>query len=152
MTGQVPETEIIMVHIEHPVVQLLEKKHAEFGTTPPSQLPMTTPNWRNMGAEVFMHGCRWLRENILNKSTKTFDLSQLTLSFGKLDQSKFTDLAPSCFEMMPLDGIDTAKEANEAKTKYGNLLVQRCFGLTLRIVLEFRFAGASGAEAGAGGG
>jgi hypothetical protein len=44
----VPESEIVMVHLEHPVVQLLDKKSAEFDTTPPSDQPNTTPNWRQV--------------------------------------------------------------------------------------------------------
>lgn len=141
---KVPDSDIIMVHVEHPVVQLLEKKFEEFGTVPPAQLPMTTPNWRNLGAEVFAQCCRWLRENILNKSTKTFNLTTLTVSFGKVDQGKFTDLPPSCFEHMPLTGAETAAEINELKTRFGNLLVQRVFGVRLRLVLEYRLAQADG--------
>ena len=138
---RVPDSDIVMTHVDHPVVQLLEKKHEEFGAEPPSRTQMTTPNWYNIASGVFNAACRWLRENILSKSTKTFDLSQLTVSFGKVDNSKFTDLAPSCFHDMPLEPGQGVAEINESKVAFGNILVQRCFGLTLRLTLEYRLAG-----------
>lgn len=137
----VPDSEIVMTHVDHPVVQLLEKKFDEFGTEAPSRTQVTTPNWFNVNATVFANACRWLRENILKKSTKTFDFSQLTVSFGKTDTSKFTDLAPSCFRDMPLAPGQSVAAVNDSKIAYGNILVQRCFGLTVRLVLEYRLAG-----------
>ena len=138
---RVPDSDIVMTHVDHPVVQLLEKKHDEFGAEAPSRTQMTTPNWYNIAAGVFNAACRWLRDNILSKSTKTFDLSQLTVSFGKVDNSKFTDLAPSCFHDMPLEPGQSVAEINESKIAFGNVLVQRCFGLTLQLTLEYRLAG-----------
>ena len=70
-----------------------------------------------------------------------FNSSQLTVSFGKVDNSKFTDLAPSCFHDMPLEPGQGVAEINESKVAFGNILVQRCFGLTLRLTLEYRLAG-----------
>lgn len=136
----VPETEIVMTHIEHPVVQLLEKKYEQFQTQAPSQTQMSQQNWYNISKPVFTAACRWLRENILSKSTKTHDFSQLTVTFGKIDNGKFTDLPPSCFQNMSLDENDTIEEINKKKNAFGNVLMQRCFGLTLRLCIEYRLA------------
>jgi len=52
----------------------------------------TAPNWRQIPRNAFDLAYQWLRENILSKSSKTFDLSQLRLHISKIDGSKFTDL------------------------------------------------------------
>ena len=62
----VPESDIVMVHLEHPVVQLLDKKYEEFNTLPPTEQPNTTPNWRQIHRHTFDRACAWLRDNILS--------------------------------------------------------------------------------------
>jgi len=94
-TMVVPESDILMVHLQHPVVQLLDKKSEEFGTQPPTSQPTSTPNWRQIQRSVFQKACAWLRENILAKSSKTFDLSQMTINFGKTDKTNVNEMPAS---------------------------------------------------------
>jgi len=111
----VPDTDIVMVHLEHPVVKLLDKKFLEFGTLAPSSQLSNTPNWRQIPRSAFERACQWPRDNILSKSSKTFDLSQLTLHIAKIDGSKFTDLTAECFSDMVITGTESVQEMNEKK-------------------------------------
>jgi len=132
----VPDSDIVMVHLEHPVVQLLDKKFQEFGTVAPSEQISNTPNWRQIPRSVFDSACQWLRDNILSKSSKTYDLSQLTISIGKVDRSKFTDLTAGCFSDMTITGAENVNDMNDKKTKYANILVQMPFTIDLKISLQ----------------
>lgn len=134
----VPESDIVMVHMEHPVLQLLEKKHEEFGILPPSQQQSTTPNWRQIDNSTFSRACSWLRDNILSKSSKTFDMSQFMVSFSRINGAKFTDLPPSFFVDMPINGTESLAELTDIKNKYANVTVQRPFNIDIKISFEYR--------------
>jgi hypothetical protein len=135
----VPESDIVMVHLQHPVVQLLDKKFEEFQTVAPSTQPTTTPNWRQIEKNIFHRACSWLRENILAKSSKTFDLSQMTINFGKIDKTTFNDIPASCFTDMPFTGSEDIEQIVDKKNKYINVLMQKPFTFELKIMLEYRF-------------
>jgi len=136
----VPDTEIVMVHLEHPVVQLLDKKFQDFGTVAPSDQVSNTPNWRQVPKNVFERACQWLRDNILSKSSKTFDLSQLTINIGKVDGSKFTDLTAGCFSDMKISGSENVADMNDKKTQYANILVQMPYTIDIKLSLQYRLS------------
>lgn len=136
----VPDTDIVMVHLDHPVVQLLDKKFLEFNTIAPSAQLSNTPNWRQIPRNVFHRACQWLRDNILSKSSKTFDLSQLTLHVQKIDGSKFTDLSAGCFSDMQFVGTESVQEMNEKKEKFANIIVQMPFNIDIKLSLHYRLS------------
>jgi len=136
----VPDTDIVMVHLEHPVVGLLDKKFLDFGTIAPSVQISNTPNWRQIPRSVFERACQWLRDNILSKSSKTFDLSQLTLHIAKIDGDKFTDLTPGCFCDMTITGSENVQDMNEKKEKYANIIVQMPFNIDIKLALHYRLS------------
>jgi len=136
----VPESDIVMVHLQHPVVQLLDKKSEEFGTQPPTSQPTSTPNWRQIHRSVFQKACAWLRENILAKSSKTFDLSQVTINFGKTDKTNFNEMPASCFTDLNFTGEEDIDELNNKKNRYANIVMQKPYTLDLKIMLTYRFA------------
>ena len=136
----VPDSEIVMVHLDHPVVQLLEKKYLEFNCIAPSEQVSTTPNWRQIPLSSFNKACQWLRDNILSKSSKTFDLSSLTLHISKIDGTKFIDLPPSSFTSMEITGCESVTDMNSKKTKYANILVQMPFNIDIKISLHYRLS------------
>lgn len=134
----IPESDTVMVHVEHPVIQLLEKKFEEFGVTPPSQQHSATPGWRPVDSHTFARACAWLRDNILSKSGKTFDMSQINVTFSRLNNAKFTELPPSFFIDMPLTGTETVSELTSVKDKYANLTVQRPFNIDIKLSFQYR--------------
>ena len=134
----IPESDTVMVHVDHPVVQLLEKKYEEFNVTPPSQQNSSTPMWRQVDAHTFRRACSWLRDNILSKSSQTFDMTQMLVTFGRINNDKFTDLHPSFFTDMPMQGTETINELTDIKNKYANLNMQRPFTLDIKISILYR--------------
>jgi len=136
----VPDTDIVMVHLEHPVVQLLDKKFQEFGTIAPSAQLSNTPNWRQIPRAAFDKACQWLRDNILSKSSKTFDLSQFTVHIAKIDSSKFTDLNAGCFSQMSITGSENVQEMNEKKGQFANIVVQMPFNIDIKLSLHYRLS------------
>lgn len=136
----VPDTDIVMVHLEHPVVQLLDKKWQEFDTEPPTNQQTNTPNWRQIRQTVFHSACAWLRNNILSKSSKTYDLSQFTVTINKIDGSKFTDLPASCFADMKIDGNEDVNSMNEKKNRYSNIIVQMPYTIDIKLCFQYRLS------------
>ena len=91
-----------------------------------------------MQKTAFEAASKWIKENILTKSSRTFDLSQLDVVFSKIDNSKMTDLPPSCFEDMPFDEIENLEDLNELKANFANVVMQRPFTFSLKIGIQYR--------------
>jgi len=100
----------------------------------------TTPNWRQIPLSSFIKACQWLRDNILSKSSKTFDLSSLTLHISKIDGTKFIDLPPSSFTSMGITGYESVTDMNSKTTKYAIILVQMHFNIDIKISLHYRLS------------
>lgn len=135
---QVPESEVVLVHIDHPVTKYLERKASETGTMLQMAQQQSTPNWRQITSALFQNACAWIRENILSKSSKHYDLSTFQVTYDKMDRKKFNKLSPSCFQDMPITGTETVEELNDIKSKYANIVVQKPFPLFLKITFEYR--------------
>jgi hypothetical protein len=133
-----PDSEVVLVHLDHPVTKFLDKRAEETGTLPPGVQPATTPNWRQISTSLFQSSCLWIRENILSKSSRTYDMSTLRVLYDRVDSKKFSTLSPSCFAEMPLTGTETVEVINEQKTRYANLIMQKPFSVNLKISFEFR--------------
>lgn len=133
-----PDSEVVLVHLDHPVTKYLDKRAEETGTLPPGVQPATTPNWRQISMSLFQSSCLWIRENILSKSSRTYDMSALRISYDRVDSKKFCTLSPSCFAEMSLTGTENTDEINEKKTKHANYILQKPFSVNLKISFEFR--------------
>jgi len=136
----VADSDIVMVHLDHPVVQLLDKKYVEFNCVAPSDQPSTTPNWRQILLHAFHKACQWLRDNISSISSKTFDMTSLTLHISRIDAFKFIDLSPACFTDMTITGCETVSDMNTKKTQYANILVQMPFNIDIKISLHYKLS------------
>ena len=132
----VPDTEIVMVRLQQPVVQLLDKKFLEFSTVAPSAQLTNTPNWRQIPSNAFGRACQWLRNNIFSKSSKTFD----SLHISKIDGSKFTDLTAGCFSDMAITGKENVQDMNEKKETFANIIVQMPFNIDIKLALHYRLS------------
>ncbi len=67
-------------------------------------------------------------------------MSQLTVTFSKVDNTKWTDLCPECFVGMEFDGVDSVDDLNELKSLYANVLLQRPHALNLKIGMRYRLS------------
>lgn len=92
-----------------------------------------------MQKSAFENGSNWIKQNILNKSSRTFDFSQLNVTFGKVDGSKWTDLSPSCFVDMNFEEIDDVECLNKMKENWANIVMQKPFLLDIKIGLRYKF-------------
>lgn len=135
---QLPESEVVLVHLDHPVTKYLDKRAEETGTLPPGVQPATTPNWRQISTSLFQNSCLWIRENILSKSSKTYDMSTLRVVYDRVDSKKFSTLSPSCFTDMVVTGTESVAEMNEKKTQFANFIMQKPFSVNIKISFEFR--------------
>ena len=51
----------------------------------------------------------------------TFDMTQMLVTFGRINNDKFTDLTPSFFTDMPMQGTENIGELTDIKNAYANL-------------------------------
>ena len=137
---RVPDSDVMLVHNDHPVLQILERRQDLFGVSAAQFTASSTPNWKHIQQSAFDAGSMWIKSNILNKSSRTFDMSQLTVTFSKIDNSKFTDLSPGVFANMNFDDIETptAEGLNELKSQFANVIMQRPFLLDLKLGFRYR--------------
>lgn len=134
-----PDSDIVMVHLDHPVTQLIERRPELFGNaafTP--QNNNNTPNWRHLPRVLFEQACNWLRVNILRKSSRTFDFSQLVLNFSRVDNMRFTDLTGNCFGGLNITGSESVAEVNKLKASHANVIVQKPFTITVKLGIQYR--------------
>ena len=135
---QLPESEVVLVHLDHPVARYLEKRAEEAGTMPLGVQPASTPNWRQISLILFNSSVAWIRENILSKSSQTFDMSTLRVTYDRVNSEKFSTLTAGCLKDMPLTGEESTDDLNTKKEKYANIILQRPFSVNLKITFEFR--------------
>lgn len=134
-----PDTDVMMVHADHPVVQFLQKRPDVFGNIEFMAPNPTAPAWVSCSRKVFQDGASWIRNNILLKSSQTFDLSKLTVSFQRLDARSFAAVTPTCYGQMPRPTPGAAvKDIQEYKKVWEEWVVQHPFSLSLRIGIHFR--------------
>ena len=140
MAMPVPESDVILVHTEHPVLQILEKRQDLFGAGAAVFHTSTTPNWRHVQQSAFKQGSDWIRKNIFSNAQQTCDMSQLTVTMSKTDGTKFTDLSPACFVNMNFDEIESAAELNTLKQNFANIVMQRPACVDIKIGLKYKFS------------
>lgn len=87
---------------------------------------------------TFDRACTWLRDNILSKASMTFDMTQLSINFSKIDNTKFTDLPPALFVDMPITGTENICDMTELKNKFANIMVQRPFTIDIKLKFTYR--------------
>lgn len=138
MAMDVPDSDVMLVHTEHPVLQMLERKKADFGVVGSASSVSSTPNWRHVNKNVFQSGSQWIKTNILAKSSKIVDLTQLSVVFGRVDSTKFTDLSPNVFSGINVEELGGIDEANAWKQNFGNIIVQKPFNLEIKLGLRYR--------------
>lgn len=134
----VPDSDVVLVHMDHPILQILEKRQDLFGNAASVFTASSTPNWRHVQKSAFDNGSAWIKSNILNKSSRTFDFSQLNVSFAKIDGSKFTELSPSCFVDMNFEEIEDVESLNSMKENWANIVMQRPFLLDLKLSMRYK--------------
>jgi len=145
-----PDSDIVLLHLEHPVTKYLDKKAEDAGTVQPYMQNSSTPNWRQIALALFQQSCQWIRQNILSKSSKTYDLSTLLVAYDRVDGKKFNKLSPEVFHDMHATGLEEPTKLNEMKTAYANYVMQRPCTVTLKLGFEYRLASAPQAHAHAG--
>ena len=138
-----PDSDIVLLHLEHPVTKYLDKRAEEAGTVQPYMQNASTPNWRQVALGLFQTSCQWIRQNILSKSSKTYDLCSLHVMYDRSDGKKFNKVSPECFHDMPATGLEDAENLNEKKNAYANYIMQRPCVLTLKLGFEYRLASAA---------
>ena len=138
MAMNVPESDVMLVHLDHPVLQMLEKRPEVFGVNTSIFSASSTPNWKHVQKTAFESASKWIKKEILSRSSKTFDMSQLTLTFSKIDGTKWTDLTPSCFEKMDFDNVEDLDTLNEVKSMYANVLMQKPHTISIKIGFRYR--------------
>lgn len=138
MAMAVPESDVMLVHLDHPVLQMLERRPEIFGVSSNIFSASSTPNWKHVQKASFEAASKWIKKEILSRSSKTFDLSQFSLSFSKIDGTKWTDLSPSCFIDMDFDSIENLDSLNEVKSMYSNVLMQKPHTISIKLGIKYR--------------
>ena len=137
-----PDSDIVLLHLEHPVTKYLDKRAEDAGTVQPYMQNSSTPNWRQIALPLFQQSCQWIRHNILSKSSKTYDLSKLHVAYDRVDGRKFNKLSPDVFHNMQATGLEQPAQLNEMKTTFANYVMQRPCTVTLKLGFEYRLANA----------
>ncbi len=91
-----------------------------------------------MQKAAFDSAAAWIRKEILSRSSKTFDLSQFSLTFSKIDGTKWTDLNPSCFVGMDFDSCENIDSLNELKSMFASVLMQKPHTISIKLGLKYR--------------
>jgi hypothetical protein len=139
------------VHEAHPAIHMLRVNQDQLGVLI-SEETMVQQGWYKVDMEAFLFCIKTLRENILQSTPSTFDLSALTVRVIKPDGQRWLHLPPQVIEGLNVTARDvsssgcnngdvtleiTATEAQEAKILQIQKYLDKPLFVTLRLAIEY---------------
>ena len=127
------------VDIDHPAIHMLRANEDTLGVHI-SQEPAAEGRWFKVDIDAFMFCVQNIRDDILQNTPSTFNLSHLTVRIAKPDGARWLDVRPQLIDSLISDEI---KESNDVQliTEARQLAVRRYLdrplSVTMRIALEY---------------
>ena len=102
--------------------------------------PAAEGRWYKVDIDAFMFCVQNIRDNILQNTPSTFNLSQLTVRIGKPDGGRWLDVRPQLIDSLIADDIKESSDAQlitEARQLAVRRYLDRPLHVTLRIAFEY---------------
>ena len=127
------------VDIEHPAIHMLRANEDTLGVHI-SPEPAAEGRWYKVDIDAFMFCVQNIRNDILQNTPSTFNLSQLTVRLSKPDGGRWLDVRPQLIDSLISDEIKESSEPQliaDARQLAVRRYLDRPLFVTLRIALEY---------------
>ena len=128
------------VHCDHPAIHMLKANEDQLGVQVSQDASVEGGSWFRVDVDAFTYCVRQLRENVLQNTPSTYDLTNLTVRINKPDGQKWLHLCPQLIDSLIADEV---RESNDTEmiAEAKRLGVQRYFdkplSVTLRLKIEY---------------
>jgi hypothetical protein len=127
------------VDIDHPAIHMLRTNEDQLGVHI-SQEPAAEGRWFKVDIDAFMFCVQNIRDNILQNTPSTFNLSHLTVRIAKPDGARWLDVRPQLIDSLISDEIKESSDVAliaEARQLAVRRYLDRPLSVTLRIAIEY---------------
>jgi len=127
------------VDIDHPAIYMLQSNEDTLGVHI-SPEPAAEGRWYKVDVDAFMFCVQNIRDNILQNTPSTFNLSQLTVRIGKPDGGRWLDVRPQLIDSLISDDIKESSDVQlitDARQLAVRRYLDRPLHVTLRIAFEY---------------
>jgi hypothetical protein len=138
---RLPGASYYFVHIEHPAIHLLKANETELGVhiCEESRVPGRL-DWHQVDTEAFVYCIKMLRENVLQNTPSTFNLSGLTVRISKPDGQRWLQLGPHLVDSLVSDEVRETNDSDliaEARRQGVQRYIDKPLFVTLRLSFEY---------------
>jgi len=138
---KLPGASYYFVHIEHPAVHMLKANETELGVhiSVESCVPGRL-DWYQVDTEAFTYCVKMLRENVLQNTPSTFNLSGLTVRISKPDGQRWLQLGPHLVDSLVSDEVRETNDSDliaEARRQGVQRYIDKPLFVTLRLAFEY---------------
>jgi len=127
------------VRFDHPAIHMLKANEDQLGIQI-TQEASVEGNWYKVDVEAFIFCVKSLRENILQNTPSTFNLSGLTVRLTRPDGQRWLQLSPQLLDTLVSDEIRETNDVDlisEARSKCVQRYIDRPLFVTLRLSFEY---------------
>jgi hypothetical protein len=127
------------VDIDHPAIHMLRANEDTLGVHI-SPEPAAEGRWYKVEIDAFMFCVQNIRDNILQNTPSTFNLSHLTVRIAKPDGARWLDVRPQLIDSLISDEIKESNDVSliaEARQLAVRRYLDRPLFVTLRIAFEY---------------
>jgi hypothetical protein len=127
------------VDLDHPAIQMLRTNEDTLGVHI-SPEPAAEGRWYKVDVDAFMFCVHNIRDNILQNTPSTFNLSHLTVRISKPDGGRWLDVRPQLIDSLISDDIKESNDLaliSDARQLAVRRYLDRPLHVTMRVAIEY---------------
>ena len=135
-----PGCSYYFVRIDHPVIHMLKTNEETLGIHLTDENVVAEGQWHRIDVEVFIFCIRSIRDNILQNTPSTFDLSNLTVRISKPDGQRWLQMGPHLVDSLISDEVRESEDSDliaEARKQAVQRYIDMPLYCTIRLCIEY---------------
>jgi len=133
-----PGCSYYFTRIDHPVIHMLQTNEETLGVHLTEETKIGEGQWYRIDIELFIFCVKSIRENILQNTPSTFNLSNLTVRLSKPDGQRWLQIGPQLIDSLIPDEVRESSDC-ELITEARRLAIQRYVDKPLFMTLRLQF-------------
>jgi hypothetical protein len=133
-----PGCSYYFTRLDHPVVHMLQTNEETLGVHLTEETKVAEGQWYKIDIELFIYCVKSIRENILQNTPSTFNLSNLTVRISKPDGQRWLQIGPQLIDNLIPDDIRESTDC-EMIAEARRLAVQRYIDKPLFLTIRLQF-------------
>ena len=135
-----PGCSYYFTRIDHPVIHMLQTNEDNLGVHLTEETKVNEGQWYKVDIELFIFCVKSIRENILQNTPSTFNLSNLTVRIAKPDGQRWLQIGPQLIDNLLSEEIRESSDCDliaEARRMAVQRYIVKPLFLTMRLQFEY---------------